>query len=290
MKLDELAMREPQHLMVFGASKTGKSTLISQLAEAGKKLIWISLDNGHRVLYKLSEEAKKNIDIIVIPDTKNFPIAMGTCTKLMSGDKVNLCHMHAVDNCSVCKAASLAFSEYCFKTLALDTIVIIDHMTQLTDSCLANITKKQPVDYKLQLDDWGSLKFNMSAIMGNIQQAPFNIICVAQEMEAEMEDGKKKIVPQVGSREFGKSVGSYFDHIIYCQVTNRIHKAGSSTSYSASVLTGSRSDIEIEKGEKEAGYTISLVPFFDGTIGSKKEDSNTAAKDILKSIQAKKAS
>lgn len=284
MNLDDLAIREPQHLMVFGASKVGKSTLISQLAEAGKKLIWISLDNGHRVLYKLSPEARKNIDIIVMPDTKDFPMAMGTCVKLIKGDKVNLCHLHAVDNCSVCKAANQPFSEYCFKTLPLDTIVVMDHMTQLTDSCLAVITKNKPVDYKLQLDDWGNLKFNMSALMGNIQQAPYNIICVAQEMEAEMEDGKKKIVPQVGSREFGKSVGSYFDHIIYCQVINKSHKAGSSTTYSASVLTGSRSDIEVEKQE-----TLSLLPFFDGTIGNKKEETkvevNDKAKAILQSLK-----
>lgn len=261
MKLDDLAAREPQHVMVFGDSKSGKSTLVSELAEAGFNLIWLSLDNGHRVLYKLSPEARKRIEIIVFPDTRDFPVAADVCSKLLKGDKVLLCHMHGLNNCSVCKRNELPSTEYCFKDLPLDTIVVLDHATQLTDSCIANITKGKPVDYKLQIDDWGSLRFNMLSMMGHVQHAPFNIICLAQAMESEMEDGKHKIVPYVGSREFGKSVGSYFDHIVYTEVVNRKHKAGSSTSYSASILTGSRSDVVIEKSEK-----VSLLPIFDGSL------------------------
>lgn len=271
MKLDDLAAREPQHVMIFGDSKSGKSTLASELAEAGYNLIWMSLDNGHRVLYKLSPAARARIDIIVFPDTRDFPVAADVCSKLLKGDRVNLCHMHSVKDCTVCKKNTLPFTEYCFKDLPLDTIVILDHATQLTDSCIANITKGKPIDYKLQIDDWGSLRFNMLSIMGHVQQANFNIICLAQAMESEMEDGKKRIVPYVGSREFGKSVGSYFDHIVYTEVVNKKHKAGSSTTYSASILTGSRSDIAVEKNEK-----VSLLPIFDGSLEKAKKAADIA--------------
>lgn len=262
MKLSELAVREPQHIMVFGASKSGKSTLASELALSGYNLKWFSMDNGHRILYKLPKEVQEErIDITVIPDTRDFPVAIDTCRKLIKGDEVTLCNMHAIVGCSVCKKNNLGFTRYCFKENGPKDVVVLDHITQLTDSCMSLICKGKPVDYKPKLDDWGSLRFYMMELCSNIQNAPFNIVCIAQEMESEMEDGSKKITPQVGSREFGKSVGSFFDHIVYCQVKNLAHKAGSATTYSASVLTGSRSDVSIEKLDKP-----SLVPFFDGSI------------------------
>jgi hypothetical protein len=260
MKLDELAQREADHVMVFGRSKSGKSTLVSKLALT-HKLIWLSLDRGHGVLYKLPPEARNNIDIIVLPDTHDFPVAMDTIRKLISGNPTTLCHAHSLVGCSVCANNKQPTTSYEFKKLSSDTIVVIDHVTQLTDSCMALICKKQPVDYKPKLDDWGSLRFFMMQIMGEIQQAPYNIVCIAQEMEAEMEDGSKLLCPAVGSREFGKSVGSFFDHIVYCRVQNLSHKAGSATTYSASILTGSRRDIAIETQKEGA----SLLPFFDGT-------------------------
>ncbi len=258
MKLSELLRNTSSHAILFGDSKSGKSTLISKLAENGFHLIWVSLDNGHGVLHKLSLKAQENIDIIVLPDVKNFPVAIDTCRKLLGGEEVSICHAHGIVGCTPCKTHKQAFSSYCFKKLGPRDIVVFDHLTQLTDSCMALICKDKPVDYKPKLDDWGSLRFHMQEVMSNIQQAKYNIIAVAQVMETEMEDGKKKLTPQVGSREFGKSVGSYFDHIIYCEVSNLTHKAGSKTTFRASVLTGSRGDVAIEDQKEE----LSLVPFF----------------------------
>jgi hypothetical protein len=282
MKYTDLVQRDASHVMIFGDSKTGKSTLASELAYSFK-LIWISMDGGHRVLSKLSAEAQDNIDIIVLPDTRDFPVAIDTCRKLVKGKPVTLCNNHGMVDCRVCKQHNQPFSSYEFGTLGLDTIVVWDHLSTLTDSCISLITKGKPIDYKLQLDDYGSLKFHMSEFLRDIQMAPYNTVCIAQAMEATMEDKTKKITPAVGSSEFGKLVGQYFDHIVFTKISSRMHRAGSATTYETSVITGSRTDVAIENLPKPT-----LIPFFDGSVaaGKKAEEvkkvSNTLADAALK--------
>lgn len=276
MNLDDLAIREPQHLMVFGDSGTGKSTLVSQLAH-NHKLIWVSVDNGHRVLYKLPEVARKNIDIIVIQDTRDAPIAFDTCRKLMRLKPVEICHKHGLGGCSACKKEGLGTTTYDFGNLGSTDIVVFDHISAVTDSCMAQICKGQDVDYKPKLDDWGSLLFHMKDYLQRVQHAPFNVVCIAQAMESELEDGKKKLVPQVGSREFGKLVNQFFDHIVYTELANKAHKTGSATTYSASAQTKSRTDIAIEQLKEP-----SLEPFFSGEIKKVDAAANLSALEKLR--------
>jgi len=266
MKLNELAVRDPQHVMVFGESGSGKSTLVSQLAHKFH-LVWISCDNGHSVLYKLPPEVQENIDIIVIPDTRDAPFAYDTVKKLLKGSRTEVCHMHGVVNCSTCKKHELEFSTYEFNALdPAKDIVVIDHMTSVSDSCKNIITKGKPEDYKLQLDDWGSLRFFMTNLLKDIQAARFNIVCISQAEEVMMEDKSKKLNPAIGSSEFTKLTGQYFDHIIFTNIMNRSHKAGSSTTYQTNVITKSRFDIAVETMTEP-----SVVPFFDGTHKPKVE-------------------
>jgi len=164
MKLSDLAARSVSHTLLFGDSKSGKSTLVSKLANQGYKLYWISLDNGHGILYKLPAAAQDNIDIIVLPDVKNFPVAIDTCRKLLSGNETKLCHFHGVVECTPCKTNSQPFSTYHFNKNGPKDIVVFDHLTQLTDSCMALITKGKDIDYKPKLDDWGSLRFYMQRL------------------------------------------------------------------------------------------------------------------------------
>jgi hypothetical protein len=71
-----------------------------------------------------------------------------------------------------------------------------------------------------------------------------------------MEDGKKKIVPVGGTSNFSKTFAKYFDHVVYCEVLNMRHKFASKTTYSTSVLSGSRTNAELEKMETPSLLTI----------------------------------
>lgn len=276
---DNLIQREACHCLVIGDYGTGKSTLAAELAEHGFNLKWISVDGGHKVIGKLPQDARARCDVIVLPDTREYPIGIATARTLFTEwDKGShsICSMHGTIDCSVCKSKGAEFTTWDFRTLDVTKdIVVLDHLSGVGDSCMNLVTKGKPVDYKLQLDDYGAMKFHLAHLMLAMQNAPFNIIALAHCVEAKLEDGKLKMVPQVGSDATSRTVGKYFDHVIHCDVVNASHKFGSMTSYKASVMTKSRTDVAIEKME-----TAGLLPFFNGEVAAelKKVDAEKAKK------------
>lgn len=258
MKLSEASIGYPSHVMVFGDPGTGKTTLASKLTAAGFRLLWVSCDNGHSVLQKLTPAQQDLIELVVLPDTREYPIAVDAFREMFKYGDVHLCNAHGKHKCSKCAAIPAAtFTDFNLSKLDRSWILVLDNLSQVSDSYMSLITKGQPVDYKLKLDDWGSLRFHLSKGLTDIQQAPFNICCLAHAVEEEIVDGQKKIMPMVGSSTFAPKVCGYFDHAIYCKVLNKKHAYGSSTTYSINVLTKSRTDVEIETLKEP-----SLAPFF----------------------------
>lgn len=237
-----------KRICVFGPPKAGKTQMVSQLATK-YKMIWIDIENGWNTLLKLPQAAQANVELIAIPDSKQFPVAVETLLKIFTGAKLNVCEEHGKVNCPLCKKDSKPMTEVCFSELGADTIVVIDSLTQFTTSAIANITKDKPDDYKMQFDDWGNLRAIVEKLLSMIQAAKYNVVCITHEEEVEMEDGRKKIVPVCGSSKSSRNTAKYFDEVIYCEVKNKKHVAGSSTGYSNNILTGSRTDTVLDNRE-----------------------------------------
>lgn len=289
---DTVQQRLGNHVLIMGDPKTGKSTLAAALAEVRYNLYWISTDMGHTVIGKMSDEARGRVDLVVLPDTNEYPIAIETVRKLFKGGVNKICDTHGKVNCTKCTKEGKSFTTWNFDLLSPEKdIVVLDHLSGTADSCFnlvcrgkknntgsnKDITVDGETSYKPELDDWGALRKHMAELMLSIQNAPYNIICISHCTEAVLENKTKKLVPQVGSDATSRTVGKYFDHIVHCDISSASHKYGSATSYMASVMTGSRTDIAIENMEKP-----SLVPFFDGTIGKKKEQGEQVAASTLK--------
>lgn len=255
MKLTEKVVSKTHRVLVFGGPKTGKSQLAGDLSTK-YKLLWFDLENGYETLLKLPLAQQERIEIISLPDTRSFPIAIETLLKVIRGAKTEICEAHGKVSCMLCKKDSLPTVTVELQSLGEDTIVIIDSLTQLTNSAIAHITKNQPDDYKLQFDDWAKLGVLMDTFLSHVQQAKYNIVCISHEVEAEQEDGKSKLVPVAGTRNFSRNTGKYFDHVVYCEVKNRKHVFASSTTYSPNILTGSRTDVVLEKDEKPSLLSI----------------------------------
>ena len=258
MKLSNCKATTHHHILLFGPPKSGKSLLAGKLS-SHKKLLWFDLEGGHNVLFQLPPEQQENIELIDLPDTRGYPIAIETMLKVIRGTRVDICETHGKVSCSICKSKSAPFITVELNTLDNDTVVVVDSLTQLTNSAIAHITKNQPEDYKLEYDDWGKLGKLMDTFLSYVQQAPFSIICISHETEVDMVDGKAKIVPTAGTRNFSRNTAKYFDEVFYCEVRNKKHVVGSSTTYANNILTGSRSG-QVTEGDSEA----SLIPIFTG--------------------------
>ena len=260
MKLSQKTASKSHRALLFGPPKSGKTQLAGELSSAFN-LLWFDLENGIDTLLKLPLEQQEKIEVISLPDTRSYPIAIETMLKVIKGGAVEICEKHGKVSCGICKKDSLPFVSVCLSALPLDTVVVVDSLTQLTNSAISHITKNQPEDYKLNYDDWGNLGKLMDTFLSHVQQAGFNIVCISHETETEMEDGKMKLVPTAGTRAFSRNTAKYFDEVIYCEVKNKKHVAASSTLYNGNILTGSRTGSVLE-----SQVNASLIPIFKGEI------------------------
>lgn len=285
MKLSQISRPKYIHALLFGPPKSGKTLLAGKLAERFNLLVF-DLEAGSSTLLQLPDEWKDRVDVISLPDTRSFPIAIETMLKIIKGGQFEICEAHGKVGCAICKKESAPFNVVNLHTLGPDTVVIVDSLTQLTNSAIAHITKGTDELYKLQTDDWGNLGKLMDTFLSHVQTAPFNIVCISHETEVEMVDGKQKIVPTAGTRNFSRNTAKYFDEVIYVELKNKKHVAGSATTYATNILTGSRSGSSIEA----LGEDVSLIPIFSGErIIKPPLTDKTPATTAVSSLQAMKA-
>lgn len=275
-KLSSVPRNPFQSALVYGPPKVGKTQLVSELSEQFN-LLWFDLENGHATLFKLPQEQQERIELVCLPDSRSYPIAIETGLKAIRGNRGWIDDETGkwIADEKLLKADK-QYTEVHLNALGRDWVVVFDSLTQLTNSAIANITKNQPDDYKLQFDDWGNLGKLMDVFLSHVQTAKFNVVCISHETEAELEDGKVKIVPTAGSRSFSRNSAKYFGHVIYCQVANKKHTFVSSTTGTLNIVTGSRTDVATEKMDKP-----SLIPIFKGEVGSAPQTNGQKASNSL---------
>ena len=278
-------------VIVYGAPKTGKSLIAGELAEHFK-LIWVDMENGHDTLFQLPEAWQENIELINLPDTRGYPIAIETVLKMIKGP-VAICEQHGKVNCMICKRSEGAVVNVNLPALDNNTIVVFDSLTQLTNSAISHITKGEAEDYKLNYDDWGNLGKLLDMFLSYLQQASYNVVVISHEAEVETEGKKKTLVPVGGTRNFSRNVAKYFGHVVYAERKNKKHVFSSSSTYATTIMTGSRTAVEVEGMEKPSLLSIFKPAVCTGTnqkTGASAVPANakSATNDILARLKAKK--
>lgn len=286
MKYSLVRSTQPGHVLIIGEPKTGKTMLTAGLAAKGFKILFISCDNGLMTLFNKVPAAllESNYEFIRLPDTVDFPVAYATVRELVKGTRCHICNLHGQHTCKDCTGKpERTWTDVCLSDLGLDWIIVLDHATQVTRSAMnvyMKAIKKDPEEYKFDWDDWRRLGAMMDRIFLPIQQSLNNWVVISHVVEVELENGKKKLAAAIGTGNYARNSGGFFDHVVYCEVNMQKHSAGSSTTFSLNAITGSRSDIAIEKLLDKEGRA-SLVPFFDGTIPKPLPNGAAAAKSVL---------
>ena len=71
--------------------------------------------------------------------------------KVITGNECHICDEHGKVSCPICKKENKPEVRVCLKELSNDSVVVVDSLTQLTNSAIAFITKGQPDDYKMDV-------------------------------------------------------------------------------------------------------------------------------------------
>lgn len=257
MKLTQKKVSLTHRVCVYGPPSIGKTKLVGGLSEF-KKLIWFDLDNGFKTLLQFPVEWQERIEIISLPDTKTFPIAIETMLKVIKGGAVKICEEHGKVGCPKCVVDKKPFTEVCLSAIDDDTVVVVDSLTQLTSSAIAHITKGKEDDYKMQTDDWGSLSKLMEVFLSHVQNASYNIVCISHELDKEKDEkAPERLVPVAGSRNSSKNTARFFDEVIRGEVANKKHRFYSSTTSALNFVASSRTGFRIEDEDEP-----SLIPLF----------------------------
>ena len=248
MKLSKIdPVNKPQTILVFGPPKSGKTEEVGQLAEFFK-LIWVDCENGIITLANnLPPEWQENIEVISLPDSRGFPIALETINKILTGKKQVICDKHGKSSCPICpKDPEATYVEVELSTLGPDTVLVIDSLTQLSESAYSYAVKDLKEGGLVEFSHWAAQGAALTAILSKIQQAPCHVVCITHEQGIEMNDKTEKIVPMCGTKNLSRNLAKYFSHVVYCEVKNKGYKKASSAAYNTKILAGSRANIALE--------------------------------------------
>lgn len=261
MKVNSFSLNVGERVAIYGEPKTGKTQLAAELAKYFK-LYWLDLERGVRTLITcLSDEEKENVFLSSVPDTPDNPTAVVIVDAILRGQKVWICDAHGVAGCAKCKANPESGVLFDINNLGPDDVLVIDSFSQVSSSALSYATRGLADGAKVEWDHYGTQGFYLNRILTNIQQARCNIVVITHEADIEGADGEEKIRPVAGTKNFSKKFAKYFDHVIYTELKNYKHVAASSTGYRTNIVSGSRSDLALEKVKVAEGIKLAMLFF-----------------------------
>ena len=267
MNLDEYNQRTRSKVLVYGPPKSGKTALVGKLAEHFT-LHWLDLEQGIKTLLNpamLKPEFRKNVNVVNIPDHKHYPVAIDTIREILRGRPAKVCTKHGKVNCPLhARDDETKFSTVDLSSFTDNDILVVDSLSQLSSSAMNKVILKElqkpgGEEYKCTFHDYATQGALLDQVLSMILVLDLNICVISHEIESEMTDGKDKVVPLAGTRNFSKLSAKYFDAAVYCSILNKQHRAFSDTTYASNVLTGSRLPVSIDENKGDA---LSLLPLF----------------------------
>ncbi len=256
---------QPNHsILIYGPPKMGKTRLVGTAAKIKEitKIWWFDLENGIETLLNmgLTDEELAKIVVIKVTDTRDNPIAIETMLKaLTSKTTLDICEVHGKVDCAECKKASAGFVKFRLGDCTHNELVVIDSGSQLGDSAMGMACVGKPNMFKPTFDEYGMVNKWLGDCCSVIQQcATTNFVVITHEIALEDDEGKDKIVPLMGSKQFSMKCAKFFGSVVYAHKKMNKHVAGSSSTYRSDLSTGSRINVALEN-IKDASMTDILI-------------------------------
>lgn len=236
--------------ILYGDAKAGKTALAGTAARLDQidNIYWFDLENGVETLLNkqsnLTDDQLKKVKVFSVVDSPDLPVAGETILKAFTSRRpVSICYEHGKVGCAVCKPEDKL--DWHLLGCTKRDLVVIDSGTQLGIS-VHKIAQKLNTfkDKRLYYVESGSM---LNDIFTMTQAVHTNVVMITHALDITNDDGKLiKTVPLVLSQGYSKNVGKFFGQVAYLSVELRKFKAGSSSTYKQTVLTGSRTGAAIE--------------------------------------------
>lgn len=282
MKLDKFTEnlaqpgQEPKQMALFyGDSFAGKTYAVGQFARK-YNIIWFDLENGATTLATaIPPEFHENVELIQVQDTSDDPIATKTLMKVTKGDKAVKINPNTGAIWNEAKDKEVEPIILDMPNLDTNTVLVIDSLTQLSDSSMAHFLGRIPdLGYKRkEYAHYDQQGLYLKNLLVCCQRLKCHVVFITHQENIEQEDGKEQITPTGGTRNFARTIARKFDHVVHCKVHNRKHTYNSTTSKDHRVIAGSRLNVDIPDAESVAelfSHSIEAV--------SEKKESQTSAK------------
>ncbi len=262
--LVETSVDEVDHVIIYGASGTGKTTLAGLLAEFFH-ILWFDGDKGMTALiHNLPVELVSRIHPIKIPDTPLNPIMVSTMLRAITGRQTEICLAHGIVSCPMCISNTAKKVTVAINTLPKNWVVIMDSQSQFVASALAlSYYKVNPQMIGKESDEyWRGVKDEMFAYWGGarnvvekfgsyVKDLRCQFIAISHELfiteGTGVNERVKSIVPIAGSEAASVNYARYYGTEIHAKLMNYQHKFISSTTYSLTEQAKSRSNIKLEE-------------------------------------------
>lgn len=266
-RLSDISLEDcGQKILLYGPPKSGKTQLAGGLA-AHFNTYWFDLEHGYLTLKKFPVEVQRNIELIRIPDNRFNHLAITSMLLMTDGKPVTICDLHGEvgTKCSRCTLSKMAGNTEDIGTpvrldierLTKNDLVVIDSLTQLSHSALGKAFGGQTEEkVKPEYSHYMAQGFYLDKVLTNIQQSQANWLVISHEESLQQEEGPEKIVPMAGTRNFSRNTARYFDHVVYLSIKNKKFNRNSVGTNDMKILTGSRTDIDLNDSMAEGLITM----------------------------------
>jgi hypothetical protein len=243
-------------ILLFGPPKGGKTLEAGKLSQH-YNLHWIDVENGWKTLKQLPIEWQKRISLYYIADNKTEFWAAKAAEALFRDKVLTICTNHHTvlsAHAKSCGMCTIEQKPQAIKTLDLSKlsnktdVVVWDSFTQLSASTQAQSfgSSGMPAFKKMEYDNYNKQGFVLDSFGSLLQSSELNFVGISHEESLEMEDGKEKLVPKAGTRNFSRNFARYFDHCVYISVKNTKHTSSNLATNNAMALVGSRTPVNLE--------------------------------------------
>jgi hypothetical protein len=210
-------------LLLLGDAKSGKTTSLESLVNAGYKLRILDMDNlldglKDKIMSNCPEMAK-NVDFVTLRDT----FKMGPAGAMVDGvPKAFTSAMKMIDHW---KYDDVDLGKP--KEWGSDTILVIDSLSRLCDAAydhLSAITPKGKSGEQHGQAIYGGAQDGIEMVMANLTSAAFqtNVIVVCHGIYMRQGDGTDKIFPQGVGVKLSPKIPQYFP--VYVRYKNSNNK------------------------------------------------------------------